>query len=221
MEWTVILLLALGAFLVGYRLWVRLKAKILCLPVLENLRYRIRSALRVASAHELEAIQEKLLRLEEQIPARQAHLSPVKEFSPQREKYPQIIPSPVVPFDPSVSCTSKMEELVTRSRSIVWSDLRFTLSDSIWLHVGVTPGEDLDDSQVQSMVQGPFCRGCLKRLVGRNRVLADEVPAQCHHCGLSWRNLGSHRLSIMLLDLKRQVYDNLDRKLRTSPKLPC
>jgi hypothetical protein len=87
--------------------------------------------------------------------------------------------------------------------------------------MGVATREDLEDGQIQAMVQGPFCRVCLKRLVGRDRVHDAEVPAQCRHCGFSWSNQASDNLSISLLEVKRQVYDSLERELRTNRRVQC
>jgi len=87
----------------------------------------------------------------------------------------------------------------------IWSGLRFTLSDSIRLQMGVVPNEDVEDDQVQAMPQGLFCLLCLKRLVGRDRLQVAAVPVQCRNCGLSWSMHESVHLGMPLGDLKRIV----------------
>ncbi|MBA3611798.1 MAG: hypothetical protein H0W49_02565 [Nitrospirales bacterium] len=81
--------------------------------------------------------------------------------------------------------------------------------------------EDVEDDQVQAMVQGSFCRRCLKRLVGRVRVQISGVPAQCHNCGLSWSINELDYPEMPLGELKRMVYGMLDRKVRMSRKIQC
>jgi hypothetical protein len=220
MELTSILLWVVMAFL-GYRFWIWWKTNGSFQQILDQLRYRIRFVLRVVSVKELEAVQDNLLRLEQQIHAQLSHLKTAEKSSHQRQKCPQESDPPFVPFEQSGDSTSSMNAPFSRPRSIVRNGLRFTLSDSIWSHMGVATREDLEDGQVQAMVQGPFCRVCLKRVVGRDRVHDAEVPAQCRHCGFSWSNQESDSLSISLLELKRQVYESLDRELRTNRRVQC
>ena len=99
--------------------------------------------------------------------------------------------------------------------------LRFTLSDSFWLQMKVVPKEDMEDDQVQAMVQGPFCRVCLKRLVVRDRLQVAVVPAQCQNCGWSWSMHDSEQPSMPVSDLKRMVYDMFNQNVRASRKFQC
>ena len=220
MELTSIVLWAVMAFL-GYRFWIWWKTNRSFQQILDQLRNRIRFGLRVGSVKELEAVQDNFLRLERQVHARLSYLKTEgKSSHPLQTSPPEIAPL-FVPFGQPGDSISSMNASFSRPRSIVRNGLRFTLSDSIWSHMGVARREDIEDGQVQAMVQGPFCGACLKRLVGRDRVYAAEVPAQCRHCGFSWSKQEFDSLTISLLELKRQVYDNLDRELRTNRKVQC
>ncbi len=207
--------------LLGYVLWILWKANGVFQQILDQLRYRIRSGLRVASVNELEVVQENLLRLEEHVHVQMASLNTKEKFSPQLQKCPQTMDPSFVRLEQSGDSTIVMDVPLPRPRSIVWNGLRFTLSDSLWAHMGVMPRKKAEDGQIQALVHGPFCRVCLKRLVERDRVYAAEVPGQCRHCGVSWSNQEFDRLPISLVDLKRKVYDSLDRKLRTSRGVQC
>jgi hypothetical protein len=220
MELTSILLWGVLAFL-GYRVWIWWKTNGSFQQILDHLRYRIRFGLRAGSVKELEAVQDNLLRLDHQVHALLSHVKTAEKSLHQLQICSQEIEPPFVPFEQSGDASSSMDISFSPPRSIVRNGLRFTLSDSIWSHMGVATREDLDDGQVQAMVQGPFCRICLKRLVGRDRVRVAVVPAQCRHCGFSWSNQGSNNLSISLLELKRQVYDSLDRELRSNRRVQC
>lgn len=103
----------------------------------------------------------------------------------------------------------------------MWKGLRYTLSDSIWFQMEAVSNKDEEDDQVQSMAQGPFCRGCLKRLVGKVPVQVSGVPDRCHNCGLSWSIHELDYPEMPLGDLKRMVYDMLDRKVKMSRNVQC
>lgn len=220
MELTSILLLVL-MMLLGYRMWLWWKKYGSFRQIFDQLRYRIRSGLRVVDVEDLEAVQENLFRLEQQVYARLVHLKTAEKVLPQVQKCPEEFDPPFVQPVQTGDFLALMDVPSPRPRSIMWNGLRFTLSDSIWANLGVIPRDDLENGQVQAMVQGPFCQFCLKRLVGRNPVLAVEVPVQCRYCGLSWSNQGSESQPILLIDLKRQVYDNLDREFRRSRRAQC
>ncbi|MEJ2230110.1 MAG: hypothetical protein P8X46_02860 [Nitrospirales bacterium] len=207
MESTTIFLWAVVTF-VGYRLWIWLKTN-RSQQILDHFRYQIRSGLKAVGIKELETVQENFSCLEQQVRARLSHVKIAENFSHQIQKCPQEINPPLVHFEQSGDSIYPKDAPSPRSRSIEWNGLRFTLSDSFWAHMGVTRREDLEDGQLQTMVQGPFCRVCLKRLVGRDRTHTAEVPAHCPHCGLSWGNQQYDSLSISLVDLKGQVYDHL------------
>jgi hypothetical protein len=208
--------LSMVVLFVGYRFWISQHAMDSCQAILEQLRGRIRSGLKVVGVNQLEAIQENLSRLEQQVVSHLPHKKSSEKFSPQLSKSLQAIDDSFVQIEQSWSSTPARNLSIPRSRSIMWNGLRFTLSDAIWSYLGLIPMEDIEDAQVQVMVQGPFCRACLKRLVERYSVPAAEVPKHCRHCGLSWNNQKSDCLPISLVELKRRVFDDLDRKSRAS-----
>lgn len=220
MELIFILLWAMVALL-GYQLWVLRKTYGAFRHIFEQLPDWIRSRLGVVGVEELENIQEKFFRLEQQVHVRKVSLTTAEKLSHQFPNCFEGVESSADRLKLSDDSLSPMDGPVPRPRSIMWKGLRFTLSDSMWLQIGVVPKEDVEDDQVQAMVQGPFCRVCLKRLVGRDRVQIAEVPAQCHNCGLFWSIHESDHRSMQLGDLKRMVYDMLDRKVRTSRNVQC
>jgi hypothetical protein len=142
--------------LLGYKLWILWKTNYSCQAILEKIRGRICSGLRVAGLNELEAVQENLCRLEEQVRIRLAPSKTSEKFSHQLPKCPQEIDPPFVHFEQSGDSTAARDVLFPRPRSIMWNGLRFTLSDSIWLHMGVMSRENIEDDQVQAMVHGRF-----------------------------------------------------------------
>ena len=220
MELTTILLWGVVTLL-GYGIWIWWKSNSFFQKILAQLQGRIRSGLRVVSVNDLAVVQANLLRLEEKVHARLIPINTTEKFSPQIQKCPLAIDLSFVHFDQSEDFAAAMDVPLARPRSILWNGLRFTLSDSVWLHIGVMSRENVANGKVHAMVHGPFCRVCLKRLVERDPVHAAEVPVQCRHCGVSWGKQGSDRLQISLVDLKRQVYDSLDRKKRTSRGVRC
>jgi len=168
--------------------------------VMEKFFYQIRLKFGVVSIHELKVVQEHLLYLEHQVHARLAFLENRRQLRGKTHSIDVLN----VSYQEDQNPTSVKEGSFLRPRSIVWNGLRFTLSDSVWSYIEEVSREDLMDSQVQVMVQGPFCRHCLKRLIRKNRVHAAEVPAQCHYCGLPWNNAESDKLPVSLVDLKRR-----------------
>ncbi len=210
--WTVVVLL-------GYQLWVLWKTHGSFPQILKELPDGIRFGLGVVGLRELKNIQENIYRLEQQVHMRKVPGTTAEKFSQHFQEYFQKVEFSVDCLEPLDDSLSAMDGPVPRPRSIMWKGLRFTLSDSIWFQAGVVSNEDVEDDQVQDMVQGPFCRKCLKRLVGRVRVQVAGVPAQCHNCGLSW---SIHKLDypeMPLGELKRLVYGMLDRKVRMSRKV--
>jgi hypothetical protein len=184
----------------SYRLWFWWKTNGSG-PVLDKFFYQLRLKFGVVSIHELEVVQEHLVYLEHQVHARLAFL----ENRRQLRDNPRSLDVLNGHSQEDQNSPSVKEGSFLRPRSIVWNGLRFTLSDSVWSYIEEIPREDLVDSQVQVMVQGPFCRHCLKRLIRKNRVHAAEVPAQCHYCGLTWNTAESEKLPVSLVDLKRRL----------------
>ncbi len=182
----ILILFWMVVVLLSYQLWVLLKRHGSFLRILKELSDRIRSGLGAVEVRELKTIQAEWFRLEQQGNLRKVLGVKAGEYFQQFQECfhkGELSVDGIEPFEDSVF---DMNESDPRPRSIMWKGLRFTLSDSIWFQTGVVPNEDVEDDQVQSMVQGPFCRGCLKRLVGRVPAQISYVPAQCHNCGLSW-----------------------------------
>lgn len=217
----ILILLWMVVVLLSYQLWVFRKTHGSFLQILKELSDRIRSGLGVVDVRELKPIQAKFYLLEQKV-----HFSRVlgvkagEYFQQFQECFHkgELSVDGLEPFEDSVS---DMDGSVPRPRSIMWKGLRFTLSDSIWFQTGVVPNEEVEDDQVQSMVQGPFCRGCLKRLVGRGPAQISYVPAQCHNCGLSWSIHELDDPEMPLRDLKRMVYNMLDQKVRMNRNVQC
>lgn len=217
----ILILLWMVVVLLSYQLWELRKTHGLFLRILKELSDRIRSGLGVVNVRELKTIQAELFRLEQQVNLRKVLGVKAGEYFQQFQECfhkGELSLDGLEPFEDSVS---DMDGSVPRPRSIMWKGLRFTLSDSIWFQTGVVPNEDVEDDQVQFMVQGPFCRGCLKRLVGRVPAQISYVPAQCHNCGLSWSIHELDYPEMPLSDLKRMVYNMLDQKVRMSRNVQC
>lgn len=219
MELTISVLWAVVALL-GYQLWVLWKAHGSILQILKELPDRIRSGLGVIGVRELKDIQD-FYRLEQQDHIRKIPEKTGEKFDQHFQKCFHKVDPPIECLEPIDVSLSAMDGPVPRSRSIMWKGLRFTLSDSIWFYAGVVSNEDVEDDQVQTMVHGPFCRRCLKRLVGRVRVQDSGVPPQCHNCGLSWSIHELDYTEVSLGELKRMVYGMLDRKVRMSRNVQC
>lgn len=217
----ILILLWMVVVILSYQLWVLRKTHGSFLQILKELSDRIRSGLGAVDVRELKPIQAEFFCLEQQVHFRKVLGVKAGEYFQQFQKCFHKGERSVDGLEPFEDSVSDMDGSVPRPRSIMWNGLRFTLSDSIWCKTGVVPNEDVEDDQVQSMVQGPFCRGCLKRLVGRVPAQISYVPAQCHNCGLSWSIHELDDPEMPLCDLKRMVYDMLDQKVTMSRNVQC
>lgn len=103
---------------------------------------------------------------------------------------------------------------IVRPRSIVRLGVRLTLSDGLWAHLGAECVEEMEDHLIDAMVQGPFCPICLKRVVRRDHSKLVEVPGKCRFCGVSWDDPEAEKFPMQLIDLKRQVFKQLDQEYR-------
>jgi hypothetical protein len=206
-----ILVLALA-----YALWVWWRDGRSLEPSCDRIRHRLRSALGVISQDDMRVMQEQLQHLKQQSETRLTSLETTVKFSTQLQYVSKEIDRRLTQLEMS-ECSKKILETACfqRPRSIVRFGLRLTLSDALWTHLGISRVEDIEDSLIDSVLQGPFCPVCLKRWVGRNRSKNSmEVPAQCRHCGVSWDRQGTVALPISLVELKRKVYDKLDEEYR-------
>lgn len=99
-------------------------------------------------------------------------------------------------------------------RSVLRHGVRITLTDNIWKELGVVQPTDLPDNLIDKILQGPFCRNCLRSLVAS--VLVDgerSVRHQCRHCSLSWR-VDPESSTVPLRQFKREIYELLDAEYR-------
>ena len=211
MELSLILLWAVVVFL-SYQIWVLRNRHCSFLQILKEVSDRIRPGLEVVDVRELKTIQAEIFRLEQKVNLRKVLEVKDGRNSQQFQECFHKGELPVNGLEPIEDSAFDKGGPVPRPRSIMWKGLRFTLSDSIWFKTGVVANEDVEDDQVQSMVQGPFCRECLKRLVERVPAQIIYVPAQCHNCGLSWSIGELDYPEMPLRDLKRIVYNMLDQQ---------
>ena len=105
-------------------------------------------------------------------------------------------------------------------RSVLRLGVRVTLTDLIWKGLGIVQPWDLPDHQIDKVLQGPFCRNCLRSLVASENHENEErfIRHQCRHCSLSWRT-DSDSSTVSLLQFKREVYELLDTEYRRNGKI--
>lgn len=202
--------------LLAYGLWVWWKKGGSFQSSCERFRHRIRSGLQVASHAEMAKTQEDLQRMERHVEARLTTLEAASKISNQFHHFSKEVDRRLLQLEtftaPNVSAESTA---VSRPRSIIRHGLRFTLCDAIWAHVGVKAVEDIGDRLIQRMIQGPFCLVCLKWLVDRHQTQGTtEVAEKCRHCGVPWNGQDIEVFPVPLIDLKRRVYENIDREYR-------
>ena len=184
----------------------------------ERIRHRLRSALGVISRDDMRVMQEHLQHLKQQVETRLTSLEATDKFSTQLQYVSKEIDRRLTQLEMSESSKKYSKTACfQRPRSIVRIGFRLTLSDALWTHLGISRVEDIEDSLIDSVLQGPFCPVCLKRWVGRDRSKSSmEIPAQCRHCGVSWDRQGTLDLPISLVELKRRIYDKLDEEYRAN-----
>ena len=200
----------------GYALWVWWKDGRSLEPCCDRIRHRLRSALGVISRDDMRVMQKHLQHLKQQSETRLTSLEATVKFSAQLQYVSKDIDRRLTQLEMSEGSKKYSETACfERPRSIVRFGLRLTLSDALWAHLGISRVEDIEDSLIVSLLQGPFCPVCLKRWGGRGRSKNSmEVPAQCRHCGVSWDCQGTVNLPISLVELKRRIYDKLDEEYR-------
>ena len=200
----------------AYALWIWWNDGKTWQPFCGRVRHRIRSALGVVSRDEMSVMQQHFQHIEQEWESRVTKLEATVKFSTQLQYVSKEIDRRLTQLEMSEGSKKYSETACfQRPRSIVRFGLRLTLSDALWAHLGISRVEDIEDSLIDSVLQGPFCPVCLKRWVGRDRSKNSmEVPAQCRHCGVSWDRQGTVDLPISLVELKRKVYDKLDEEYR-------
>ena len=179
----------------------------------------LRRSLSVASAKDLEEMQFQFKTFRNQVETR------LKEVETQRSR----IDPTDTPFDNHhFSPGSFSEDFLTvgtlqqinassSQQTIICLGLRFTLNELLWAYAGRTNIELLTDRQVFSMIQGPFCPRCLKRIVEREEEGQPSVlPNHCRFCGQWWTQSDvGDKNPLQIKDLKRWVYNQLDQEIRS------
>jgi hypothetical protein len=204
------------ALVLAYALWVWWKAGPNREPLCGRVRHRICTALRAVSRDEMRVMKEHIQDREQQVENRLTKVETAAKFSHQLQCVSKEIDRRLTQLErgegPHISIETRKRQ---RPRSLVRLGVRVTLSDGLWAHLGTDLVEDIEDHLIDAMVQGPFCPGCLKRVVGRDRHKKfSEVPAQCRYCGVSLDGPGTIAYPLSIIDLKRQVYQQLDQEFR-------
>lgn len=204
------------ALVLAYALWVRWRAGQTRVPLSGRLRHRICTALRAVSRDEMRVLTEHIQDREQQLENRLTKVETAAKFSHQLQYVSKEIDRRLTQLEraegPRISRETRKRQ---RPRSLVRFGVRVTISDGLWAHLGTDLVENIEDHLVNAMVQGPFCPVCLKRVVGRDRHKKfPEIPAQCRYCGVSWDGSGTIEYPLSIIDLKRQVYQQLDQEFR-------
>jgi hypothetical protein len=202
------------ALVLAYALWIWWKDGKTWQPFCGRVRYRIRSAIGVVSQDEMSLMQKHFQRKEQEWESRVTKLEATAKFSNQLQYVSKEIERRLTQLEQSEDPNKSSEDIgqALQPRSIVRLGVRVTLSDVLWAHLGTEHVDEIEDHLIDSMVQGPFCPVCLKRVVA-------EVPAQCRYCGVSWDCQGTVDYPLSLIDLKRQVYKELDQEYRAGGRI--
>jgi len=205
-----------AVLVLAYALWVWWKDGNTWEPLCGRVRHRIRRALGAVSRGEMRVMQEHLQDREQQWEARVTKVEAAAKFSLQLQYVSKDVDRRLTQLErsegPQISTETRSRQ---RPRSLIRLGVRVTLSDVLWAHLGTERVDDIEAHLIDAMVQGPFCPVCLKRVVGRDRHKKfAEVPAQCRYCGVSWDSPETVQYPLPLIDLKRQVYQQLDEDYR-------
>ncbi|MEX0828721.1 MAG: hypothetical protein WD032_00590 [Nitrospirales bacterium] len=201
----------------AYAWWVWWKAGHTPEPMCGRVRHRIRTVLGAVSREEMHVMNEHIQARELQLENRLTKLETAAKFSHQLHYVSKEIDRRLTQLEraegPQISLETEKSQ---QPRSLVRLGVRVTLSDGIWAHLGTDLVGDIENHLIDAMVQGPFCPVCLKRVAGRDRhTTFPEVPAQCRYCGISWEGPGTIEYPLSIIDLKRQVYQQLDQEIRS------
>lgn len=205
----------------AYVLWVWWKDGRTWLPCSHRVRRRFRSALGVVSRDEMRELETYVQNRQQEWEARVTKLEATAKFSNKLQYVSKEIERRLTQLELSEGPNTPSEAAgVQLPRSLIRLGVRLTLSDALWTHLGSESVDEMGDHLINSLVQGPFCPVCLKSLVGRgqNRK-STTVPESCRHCGVSWDSQGSVDHPISSIDLKRRVYEQLDREYRAEGTL--
>ena len=177
---------------------------------------RVRLGLGASSRQEVERINAQLTALAHQMEGRVKALENESLLSHQLQEFSRVIDRRLLQLEQAGSSSHpSREEDISRPRSILHYGLRFTLSEALWSYVGVKRLSDLGEAQFVTLIQGPFCRMCLKRMVGRDRGQSGTIiPDHCRFCGVPWNSHEAQQSPPTDGGLKREVYESLDEKWR-------
>lgn len=204
-----------SVFVLAYALWIWWRDGRTWQPFCRRVCQRIRSALGVVSHEEMSVVQKNFLEREQQWEARVIKLENTTRTSNQPQYVSQDIERRLTQLELSEAPAKAPESWpVQQPKSLVRFGVLVTISDALWTHLGTEMANEIEDHFIESMIQGPFCPVCLKRLAGRDRSKAAEVPTQCRHCGATWNDQGALDFPCSSIELKRQVYDQLDQEYR-------
>lgn len=200
-----------AVFVLAYSLWVWWRDGRTWQPFWGRVRLRMHSALGVVSREEMEVVQKNFEAKERQWEARVTSLESTTKFSNQLQYVSNDIERRLTKLELSEGRTFLGDKQNQQPRSLVRFGVRVTLSDAVWAYLGTQSIDKMEDHLIDHVIQGPFCPVCLKRCIGRDRAKpSTAMPAQCRHCGTSWAGQGT----ISLIELKRQVYEQLDQEYR-------
>ena len=202
------------AILLVYGLWAWWKDKGSIQRAWDQLTQRVRSGLKAASTLELLKVTQSMLRIEEQMESRLNMLEGPSAPQNQIADLSRGFEHRLLELEKSQELSRSYDpDALYQPRSIVRWGLRFTLHDSLWTYFGSNDLGQIQDSQLHTFVHGPFCRECLKRLVGRDQLHASaEIPLRCRHCGTAWDSQATDNKPVQMMTLKRQVFEYLDQE---------
>lgn len=204
-----------SVFVLAYALWVWWCDGRTWRPFCRRVCQRIRSALGVVSHEEMSAVQNHFLEREQQWEARVTRLENITRTSSHQQYVSQDIERRLTQLEVAEAPVKAPETWpVQQPKSLVRFGVLMTISDALWSQLGTQRANEIEDHFIESIIQGPFCPVCLKRLVGRDHSKPAEVPNQCRHCGAGWNDQGALSFPCSSIELKRQVYDQLDQEYR-------
>ena len=183
----------------------------------------LRWSLEAASSKDLEEIQFRLNRFHDQAEIRLRALETLKPHIDSADINFGKPHSPVsILQDDHPPFLSSQKTPSSAQQTIFCLNLRFTLNELLWTYAGRTSNELLGDEQLSSMIQGPFCPRCLKRVVGRDEEnQTTPLPNKCRFCGQWWANPDiDNKEHLQIKDMKRWVYNQIDQEMRTKFQEP-
>jgi hypothetical protein len=208
--------------ILAYALWIWWNDGKTWEPFYGRACHRIRAALGVVSRDEMSVMQQHFLCKEQEWESRLTKLEGTAKFPNQLQYVSKEIERRLTQLEQSEGLNKSSEPSgpILRPRSLIRLGVRVTLSDVLWAHLGAERVNEIEDHLIDTMVQGPFCPVCLKRVVGRDRQKKiSEVPGRCRYCGVSWDCQETVDYPLSVIDFKRQVYFQLDQEYRAGGRM--